>query len=862
MDAKSLRAKAPFVIMAAAAVAAALMLAMAGPVQQAKAEEAAQPVAQAAGSWTASGTCEWQLDPAGNALTIRPANGAATGELTDKPWDQMKSTVRSIVFEGDRAISFKGNTFQFFANCTALERIDLSGLDTSNMTDMDFMFTDCSSLKELDLSSFDTSHVTSMMIMFSGCSSLERIDLSSFDTSHVTHMNNMFRDCSSLKTLDITAFDTSNVVDMSIMFSGCSSLTSLDLSRFSTASATSFEEFFGGCSSLASIDLGSFNTRNATSLWAMFRDCSSLKELDLTPLDTSKVNIMSYLFSGCSSLERVDLSGFNTAKVDNMDSLFAGCSSLRILDISSFDTSSVVSSEDLLPVNLEQVSLGAAFTLQSSIPAGTWVNSAGKSFAAADIPQGVADTYTRSFTGPTQPQSVKIQAPASSTILVGSILSLNAVVTPSGTNVLTWSSSDNGVATVDGHGLVTAVAPGTAVISVKAGSVSDSLTITVAQRVQSIQISDASKTVLVTDAPFALTATVLPAGAINNAVVWSSSDNGVATVSPAGIVTPLSVGSATITASAGGLTAQCVVTVQAAGNNGGNNTPTPNPPTSISLNQSAKTMTVGDEPFTLVATVSSSDGSEEVSWESSDPRVATVDAGGAVRPLRTGTASIMASAGSAHQACAITVDAKNVEASSASGLDGHLVIDDAAVVAELDGLQLQINDSSRAHEQALVQAVLGSAPANSVYVGAFEVDMTDDAGAVQPWTSAAGSVQVHIALPEEAAAIAEAYDLSVHYVDDAAQTTEAKTTWMEDGNLVFETSHFSTYGLAATPRADGQGPLQNNTSVGGEPTGGGSGLAQTGDANARILFALLSLALAGAAAAGAARLFGPRGKRS
>lgn len=59
---------------------------------------------------------------------------------------------------------------------------------------------------------------------------------------------------------------------------------------------------------------------------------------------------------------------------------------------------------------------------------------------------------------------------------------------------------------------------------------------------------------------------------------------------------------------------------------------------------------------------------------------------------------------------------------------------------------------------------------------------------------------------------------------------------MEDRNIAFETSHFSTYGLGATPRADGQGPLQNNASVGGEPTGGGSGLAQTGDANVRILF--------------------------
>ncbi len=860
MDAKSLRARAPFVMMAVVGIVAALMLATMGSIQQATAEEAAEPAAQAAGSWTASGTCEWQFDAASNALTIRPANGAATGELTDKPWDQMKSSVRSITFEGDRAITFKGNTFQFFAECSALERIDLAGLDTSNMTEMGYMFANCASLKELDLSSFDTSNVTSMMIMFSGCSSLERIDLSSFNTSRVTHMNNMFQGCKALTDLDITSFDTSKVVNMSIMFSGCSSLEGIDLSHFSTASATSFEEFFGDCSSLTSIDLSTFRTQDATSFWAMFKGCSSLKEVDLRPLDTSNGRFISNLFAYCTSLERVDLSGFDTSKVENMDSMFVGCPALRVLDLSSFSTSQVTSAHDMLPANLETITIGAAFTLQASIPAGTWTNSAGASFAAADIPQGVADTYTRSFTGPTQPQSVKIQAPASTTILVGNTLSLNAVVTPSGTNTLSWSSSDNAVATVDGHGVVTAVAPGTADISVQVGSVSDSLTITVAPRVQSIQISDTSKTVLVTDAPFALTATVLPAGAVNNAVVWSSSDASVATVTSAGIVTPVAAGSAVITASAGGLTAQCAVTVQAAGNTPAPNPPTP-PATSISLNHQAKAMTVGDAPFALVATVTSADGSEEVSWESSDPRVATVDAGGMVRPLRAGRTSIMATAGSAHQACAVTVDAKSVETSAASDMDGHLVISDSAVAAELAGLQLQINDSSREHDQALIQAVSKSAPAGSVYVGAFEVDMTDGAGAVRPWSSAAGSVQVHISLPEEMAAIAQAYDLSIHYVAEDAQSTEAKTTWMEEGNLVFETSHFSTYALAATPRTDGQGPVQNNTNVGGDPTGG-SGLAQTGDANARILFALLSFALAGAAAAGATWLFGMRGKRS
>ncbi|MCL2747876.1 MAG: Ig-like domain-containing protein [Oscillospiraceae bacterium] len=59
-----------------------------------------------------------------------------------------------------------------------------------------------------------------------------------------------------------------------------------------------------------------------------------------------------------------------------------------------------------------------------------------------------------------------------------------------------------------------------------------------------------------------LNATVLPAGAGGGAVMWSSSDASVATVSPTGLVTALSPGVATITArTANGLTAACLVTV-------------------------------------------------------------------------------------------------------------------------------------------------------------------------------------------------------------------------------------------------------------------------------------------------------------
>ena len=67
-----------------------------------------------------------------------------------------------------------------------------------------------SEAETLDLSSFDTSNVTDMSYMF-GSSEAETLDLSSFDTSNVTDMSYMFFNCTVLNELDITGFDTSSV---------------------------------------------------------------------------------------------------------------------------------------------------------------------------------------------------------------------------------------------------------------------------------------------------------------------------------------------------------------------------------------------------------------------------------------------------------------------------------------------------------------------------------------------------------------------------------------------------------------------------------------------------------------------------
>ncbi|EII2557143.1 BspA family leucine-rich repeat surface protein, partial [Listeria monocytogenes] len=197
------------------------------------------------------------------------------------------------------------NMFLYTLNLTEL---DVSGLDTSAVSNMRGMFYRCSALEELDVSHFDTSSVTNMLYMFCDNEKLEKLDVSNFDTSSVTTMTSMFRNCSGLEELDVSNFDTSSVTNMTSMFQNCTSLEKLDISNFDTSSVTVMNYMFQNCTSLEEQDVSNFDTSSVTNMQGMFQNCTSLKEQDVSNFDTSSVTNMSYMLDGCTSLEELDLS--------------------------------------------------------------------------------------------------------------------------------------------------------------------------------------------------------------------------------------------------------------------------------------------------------------------------------------------------------------------------------------------------------------------------------------------------------------------------------------------------------------------------------------------------------------------------
>ena len=127
----------------------------------------------------------------------------------------------------------------------------------------------------------------------------------------------------------------------------------------------------------------------------------------------------------------------------------------------------------------------------------------------------------------------------------------------------TYSSSDPQVVMVDAEGNLAALSAGTAEISLTSedGEISDSGSVTVVVSPTGLTMPE-SLTLTEGGEAQPATAAVQPEDATETEVLYTSSDEGVATVDEAGNVTPVAAGEATITASLGELSAECAVTVQ------------------------------------------------------------------------------------------------------------------------------------------------------------------------------------------------------------------------------------------------------------------------------------------------------------
>src|SRR2546428_5908571 len=260
---------------------------------------------------------------------------------------------------------------------------------------------------------------------------------------------------------------------------------------------------------------------------------------------------------------------------------------------------------------------------------------------ATSHPGNVSKAVSVRVTGCRLPVAAVTVTPPTATIGVGQTAQYLAITrdafgNPLGGRTVTWSSSNPAVATVNGTGPVTGVAAGAATLTATSEGKSGTAAITVATvPVASVTVSPATASVQVGQT---VQLSAIPRDANGNplagrTVAWGSGSPAVATVSASGLVTGVTAGAATITATWEGKSGTATITVSTV------------PVASVTVSPATASVQAG-QTVPLAATPKDANGNplsgRTVTWASSNPAVATVSASGLVTGVTAGAATITA----------------------------------------------------------------------------------------------------------------------------------------------------------------------------------------------------------------------------
>jgi len=247
--------------------------------------------------------------------------------------------------------------------------------------------------------------------------------------------------------------------------------------------------------------------------------------------------------------------------------------------------------------------------------------------------------------------------PSSANVAITGTVQLTATPKDANGNPLTgraisWSSSDNTIATVSSSGLVTGVAAGTVTITATSEGKSGTASVTVAGApVATVTVTPASASVQAGQT-VQLTATLKDANGnilTGRVITWSSSNNTAASVNSNGLVTANAAGSATITATSEGKTGTSAITV------------TPVPVASVTVTPATASVAMGGT-VQLTATPKDANGNpltgRTITWQSSNSAIASVNGSGLVTGVATGgPVTITATSEGQSGTAAVTVSA-------------------------------------------------------------------------------------------------------------------------------------------------------------------------------------------------------------
>lgn len=177
----------------------------------------------------------------------------------------------------------------------------LVGLDTSQVTNMDYIFYYCSNLKSVPL--INTTNVTQMNYAFGYCKNITEIPL--FNMSNCTNAEHLFDYCEKLE--EVPLLDTSKITSFFYMFGNCLKLTTIP--QINTSSGTRFPNMFKNCTNL--LEVPPLETKNGTYMQEMFSSCTNLKTVN--GIDLLNATNVTNIFSWCVNLTNINVKNIKMA---------------------------------------------------------------------------------------------------------------------------------------------------------------------------------------------------------------------------------------------------------------------------------------------------------------------------------------------------------------------------------------------------------------------------------------------------------------------------------------------------------------------------------------------------------------------
>ncbi|MDN3185246.1 BspA family leucine-rich repeat surface protein [Enterococcus faecalis] len=374
------------------------------------------------------GTSPWNFNEKDGTLTVRSGQ---IGPVSEAPWNRKDdkkvdpSKIKQLVFKGSPVAG--EDSRELFSQLTQIEKLDLSGLDTSRVKDMTDMFSGLTTLSSLVLGEkfrfkmeaglpapsvsegkgsgkwglkdgVSKAYTPVEFMKNYGTGDLtagEYVDASLVEKPTWGTANYYFRNATGV--LEIydgelggtndapwNRTDDSNVAkaeikklvfkgkavapaDSNSLFWGLSNLTEIEgLDLVDTSNVKNMKSMFSGLGKLKQIDLSHFKTSNVTNMGSMFYN-GGFERLDLTSFDTSKVTNMSSMFSSNTLLKEVSVASFDTSKVTTMSGMFKNTKLLSRLDLTSFDTAKVTTMDSMfVGSQLTSLTLGEAFRFKGN----------------------------------------------------------------------------------------------------------------------------------------------------------------------------------------------------------------------------------------------------------------------------------------------------------------------------------------------------------------------------------------------------------------------------------------------------------------------------------------------------------------